>query len=101
MLCRAGVLGLLLSWLWPLSVWVQLSRLPVLEWPAVIGVEGSTGEGDDEIDSVLRESVRNSGPSRTPAGAQVLSLLALPPDLLKTFTPRKTVYFNSDHMLPQ
>lgn len=69
MLCRAGVLGLLLSWFWPFSVCVQLSLLPVFEWPAVIGVEGSTGDGDEEIDSVLRDSVRNSGPSRTPGEA--------------------------------
>lgn len=45
---------------------MQLSLLPVFEWPVVIGVEGRTGEGDDEIDSVLRDSVRNSGPSKTP-----------------------------------
>ena len=64
-LCRAGVLGLLVSWL--LSVWVQLSRLPVLECVAAgIGVEGSTGDGEEEIDSVLRESPRHSGPSNTP-----------------------------------
>ena len=49
-----------------MSVWVQLSRLPVLECPAVAGVEGNTGEGDEEMDSVLRESVRYSGPSRSP-----------------------------------
>lgn len=66
MLCKAGVLGLLASWLGPFSVWVELSLLPVFEWPVVIGVEGSTGDGEDEIDSVLRDSVRNSGPSRTP-----------------------------------
>lgn len=64
MLCRAGVLGLLLA-SWLLSVWVQLSLLPVLECPAV---RGRTGEGDDEMDSVLRESVRYSGPNRTPEG---------------------------------
>jgi len=46
---------------------MQLSLLLVFEWPAVIGVEESTGEGDDEIDSVLRDSVRHSGPSRTPS----------------------------------
>lgn len=66
MLCRAGVLGLLLA-SWLLSVWVQLSLLPVLEWPAV---RGRTGEGDDEMDSVLRESVRYSGPNRTPEGRE-------------------------------
>lgn len=32
-----------------------------------MGVEGSTGEGDDEMDSVLSDSVRYSGPSRTPS----------------------------------
>lgn len=45
---------------------MQLSLLPVLEWPAVIGVPDRTGEGDEEMDSVLRDSVRHSGPSRTP-----------------------------------
>lgn len=50
----------------PLSVWVQLSRLPVLECPAVMGVEGRTGEGDEEMDSALRESGLNSGPNSTP-----------------------------------
>lgn len=66
-LCRAGVLGLLESWL--LSVCVQLSRLPVFEWVAAgIGVDGSTGDGEDEMDSVLNESPPlNSGPSNTPA----------------------------------
>lgn len=65
MLCKAGVLGLLISWL--LSVWVQLSRLPVLEWVAAgMGVDGRTGDGDDEMDSVLRESALNSGPNNTP-----------------------------------
>ena len=49
-----------------MSVCVQLSRLPVLECPAVMGVEGKTGEGDEEMDSVRRESVRYSGPSRSP-----------------------------------
>lgn len=32
-----------------------------------MGVDGSTGEGEDEMDSVLRDSVRYSGPSRTPS----------------------------------
>lgn len=32
-----------------------------------MGVDGSTGEGDDEMDSVLSDSVRYSGPSRTPS----------------------------------
>lgn len=37
-----------------------------MEWPAVIGVVDSTGEGEDEMDSARRDSVRNSGPNRTP-----------------------------------
>ncbi len=33
---------------------------------AGMGVEGRTGDGEEEMDSVLRESPLNSGPSRTP-----------------------------------
>lgn len=73
---RAGVLGLLASWL--LSVWVQLSLLPVLEW-----LDGSTGDGEDEMDSVLRESVRNSGPNSTPATQRCLRLSMLKPAALR------------------
>lgn len=39
-----------------------------------MGVEGRTGEGEEEMDSVLRESARNSGPSRTPGGRQRASV---------------------------